>query len=197
MADTVQISDTGHTAKIRHPVAVPVFSFITFGIYYVYWWYQVNREVMDLGRARNVTGLGDNPTLSLLAVFPGVLVIVPPFVTLYNGVKRFQRAQQATLGDSTLNGWIVLALIVASFIVGITALIMPGYIQAELNKIWERHPGPGIEAATASAPTDSDLDRIKKLSELKESGAISAEEFEAEKARLLPHPTQGSPTDES
>ena len=54
MADTVQIGETGHTAKVRHPVAVPILSLITIGIYYVYWWYQVNREVMDLGRARNV-----------------------------------------------------------------------------------------------------------------------------------------------
>jgi hypothetical protein len=192
MAETVQIGDTGHTAKIRHPVAVPVLSFITLGIYYVYWWYQVNREVVDLGRDRNVTGLGDNPTLSALAVFPGVLVIIPPFFTLYNGVKRFQRAQQAALGESTLNGWIVLVLVVASFIVGVAALVIPGYIQSELNKIWERHPRLGIEAAGG----DTDLERIKKLAELKDTGAISDEEFEAEKARLLRHPTQGSSTDE-
>jgi Domain of unknown function (DUF4234)/Short C-terminal domain len=190
MADTVQIGNTGHTAKIRHPVAVPILSFITLGIYYVYWWYQVNREVVDLGRARNVTGLGDNPTISALAVFPGVLVIVPPFFTLYNGVQRFQRAQQATLGESALNGWIVLVLVVASFIVGITAFIIPGYIQAELNKIWEREPRLGIEAAAG----DTDLERIKNLAELKDSGAISDEEFEAEKARLS-HSTPGS-TDE-
>jgi hypothetical protein len=192
MAETVQIGDTGHTAKIRHPVAVPVLSFITLGIYYVYWWYQVNREVVDLGRDRNVTGLGDNPTLSALAVFPGVLVIIPPFFTLYNGVKRFQRAQQAALGESTLNGWIILVLVVASFIVGVAALVIPGYIQSELNKIWERHPRLGIEAAGG----DTDLERIKKLAELKDTGAISDEEFEAEKARLLRHPTQGSSTDE-
>jgi hypothetical protein len=188
MADTVQIGTTGHTAKIRHPVAVPVFIFITLGIYGLYWWYQVNREVVDLGRARNVVGLGDNPTPSLLAVFPGALVIVPPFVSLYNGVKRFQRAQETTLGEATLNGWIVLVLIVASFIVGITALIMPGYIQSELNKIWERQPRVGIAVAAG----DGDLERIKKLAELKETGAISAEEFEAEKARLLPHPPKES-----
>jgi hypothetical protein len=192
LADTVQIGDTSQTAKIRHPVAVPILSFITLGIYFVYWWYQVNREVVDLGRARNVTGLGDNPTLSALAVFPGVLVIVPPFFTLYNGVKRFQRAQQATLGDSTLNGWIVLVLVVASFIVGVAAFVVPGYIQSELNKIWETHPRLGIAAAAG----DTDLERIKKLAELKDSGAISDEEFEAERARLSPHPTQGSSTDE-
>jgi hypothetical protein len=186
VAETVQIGETGHTAKVRHPVAVPVLSLITIGIYYVYWWYQVNREVVDLGRARNVTGLGDNPTLSLLAVFPGVLVIVPPYVSLYNGVKRFQRAQQAALGGPTLNGWIVLGLLVAAFIVPFAALIVPGYIQAELNKIWEPHPRPGIEPTPApAAARDADLDRIKKLAELRDSGAISAEGFEAEKARVL------------
>jgi hypothetical protein len=49
MADTVQIGNTGHTAKVRHPFAVSIFSVITLGIYYVYWWYQVNREVVELG----------------------------------------------------------------------------------------------------------------------------------------------------
>jgi Short C-terminal domain len=145
---------------------------------------------MDLGRARNVDGLGDNPTLSALAVFPGVLVIVPPFVTLYNGVKRFQRAQETTLGEATLSGWIVLVLVIAAFIVGVAAPIIPGYIQAELNKVWEEQPRLGIEAAAG----DVDLERIKKLAELKDTGAISAEEFEAEKARVLRSP-RGSTTD--
>jgi Short C-terminal domain len=47
-----------------------------------------------------------------------------------------------------------------------------------------------------SATRASDLDRIKKLAELRDTGAISAEEFETEKARVLRHPTQGSTTEE-
>lgn len=152
MAEKVSIGNSQQTAKIRHPVAVPVLSFITLGIYYIYWWYQVNREVADLGRERDVAGLGDNPTLSALAVFPGALIIVPPFFTLYNGVKRFQRAQRATLPESTLNGWIVLGLIVASFIVGVTSLIIPGYIQAELNKVWETQEGTSAEGNIQEPP---------------------------------------------
>jgi len=197
MPGTDHLSTPLRTAPKR-AVAVPVFSFITLGIYYVYWWYQVNREVMDLGRDRDIPNLGDNPTLSLLAVFPSVLVIIPPFVTLYNGVQRFQRAQQATLGESTLNGWIVLVLVLGSFIIGIAAFVIPGYIQAELNKIWETQGRLGIGgAARTQAAGDADLDRIKKLAELRDSGAITAEEFEAEKARLLPGSTEGSPGDES
>jgi hypothetical protein len=172
MAQEVQISPDSieRTAKIRHPVAVPVLSLITLGIYGIYWWYQINREMVDLGKARNADGLGENATTSLLAVFPGFLIIVPPYVSLYNGIKRMQRAQEVTIGESTLNGWIVLALILGSFVIGIermqraqevttgevtlngwivlilllvnviipfAGLIVPGYIQSEMNKAWE------------------------------------------------------------
>ena len=140
MATEVQINGGPGTAKIRHPVAVAALSVVTIGIYFLYWWYQVNREMVDLGRARNAEGLGDNPTLSLLAMFPGVLIIIPPYFSLYNGVQRLKRAQEVGLGyseDQTINGWIVLALIVGSFFVGVTGLIVPAYIQSELNKVWQ------------------------------------------------------------
>ena len=138
MADTIQIGPgPGYTAKTRHPVLVVVFMIITLGIYGIYWWYQINREMVDLGRVRQADGLGDNATMSLLAVFPGFLIIVPPYVSLYNTVKRIQRAQEVTSGQVTLNGMIILWLIIASFLIGITGLIVPGYIQAELNKAWE------------------------------------------------------------
>ena len=52
MAEEVQISPDSieRTAKIRHPVAVPVLSVITLGIYWIYWWFQINREMVDLGQ---------------------------------------------------------------------------------------------------------------------------------------------------
>ena len=154
MADTVLIGKSGYTAKVRHPVAVPILCLITLGIYYVWWWWQVNREVADLGQDRGVSGLGDNPMLSVLAVFPGLLVIVPPFVSLYNGVHRFQRAQEVMLGESTMNGWIVLGLLVATLVTGIAALIVPGYIQAELNKVWvtQERGGAGAPAGVGRGP---------------------------------------------
>jgi Domain of unknown function (DUF4234) len=154
MAEQIQINGGPGTAKIRHPVAVPALSFITLGIYFLYWWYQVNREMVDLGRARNAEGLGDNAWLSFAAMFPGFLVIVPPYFSLYNAVQRIKRAQQVALGyseEQTINGWIVLALIVASFFVGVTALIVPAYIQTELNKVWEQQ-GAGTLPAAAAQP---------------------------------------------
>lgn len=137
MADKIPIgAGPEPTAKTRHPVAVPALILVTLGIYGIYWWYQINREMVDLGRARNADGLGDSPGKSLLAVFPGFLIIVPPYISLYNTVKRIQRAQEVTSGQVTLNGMIVLWLIIAGFIVGVAGLVVPGYIQQELNKAW-------------------------------------------------------------
>jgi hypothetical protein len=111
----------------------------------------------DLGTAKNdPEGLGDNPTMSLLAWFPGGLIIVPAYVSLYNGVKRMQRAQEVTKGEVTLNGWITLILLI------VFSPIMYGYLQAELNKAWETRPAltPGAgeavpaPSATEAAPTE-------------------------------------------
>ena len=161
MAEKIAVgAGPGATAKTRHPVAVPALTLITLGIYGIYWWYQINREMVDLGRARGVDGLGDSPTKSLLAVFPGFLIIVPPYISLYNTVKRIQRAQEVTTGQVTLNGMMVLWLIIASFLVGVAGLIVPGYIQAELNKAWEAvgagaSPELGAGAAPAAAAPET------------------------------------------
>ncbi len=156
MAAEVQIEpgSVEKTAKIRHPVAVPVLTIITLGIYGLYWWYQINREMRDLGEARGVDGLGEKPLNSLLAYFPGALIIVPPYVSLYNGVKRMQRSQEVTTGNVTFNGWIVLILILGSFIIGIAGLVVPGYIQSEMNKVWE-NVGSGGAPAGAVPETPS------------------------------------------
>lgn len=47
MAGTVRITDRGRTAKIRNPWAVPLLSVITLGIYYLVWYYKINREMSD------------------------------------------------------------------------------------------------------------------------------------------------------
>jgi hypothetical protein len=146
MAEEVQINGGPGIAKIRHPVGVAVLTLITLGIYGLYWWYQVNREMVDLGKARNAEGLGDNPTTSLLAFFPGGLIIVPALMSLYNGTQRMKRAQEVTTGATpTLNGWIIVILVVLGL-----SLVAYGYMQAELNKGWRALPGaviqPGAEA---------------------------------------------------
>ena len=154
MAAEVRINPNSieRTAKIRHPVAVVVLSIVTIGIYYLYWWYQINREMADLGRARGADGLGEKPLWSLLAFFPGGLVLIPPYFSIYNGVKRMQRSQEITTGEVTLNGWIVLIIVASAFLIGFTGLILPGYIQSEMNKVWEQ---VGREGALAGASIET------------------------------------------
>jgi hypothetical protein len=119
----------GVTAKIRNPIAVAIFGLITLGIYIIFWWYYVNKEMADYGRSRNTNELGDNPTKSTLALFPGGLIIVPALWTTVTTFQRVQAAQRLT-GQTPINGWLGLVLYL---------VIMPaywGYMQSGLNSAW-------------------------------------------------------------
>lgn len=218
--------------KIRSPVWVVVWTVLSLGIYGAYWWYQVNREMRDLGRARGREDLGDSPGTSLLAVTLGALIIVPPFVSLYKGCQRAQAAQEIAGVEERdrLNGWIALVLVVVGFALIFVPLVV-AYVQSELNKVWLNEaitddpagvlargaagaapvpaqavptpahgsatapqPGPPATAVTeAGAPTaaaaapavDPQLERLERLAALRDSGALSAEEYEAQKAKIL------------
>ncbi len=123
--------------KVRSPVWVVVWTVLSLGIYGAYWWYQVNREMRDLGRARGREDLGDSPGTSLLAVTLGALIIVPPFVSLYKGCQRAQAAQEIAGVEERdrLNGWLALVLVVVGFALVFVPLVI-AYFQSELNKVW-------------------------------------------------------------
>jgi uncharacterized protein DUF4234 len=129
MAEEMQIAGTGSTAKIRNPLGTVGLSIITIGIYYVFWWYFINREMRDLGRARN-TDLGQNPGQSVLAITLGALIIVPALVTLWRTSARIENAQEAVGIDRRVSGPIVFILLLLIGPVGIW------YAQSELNKVW-------------------------------------------------------------
>jgi Domain of unknown function (DUF4234) len=131
MAQEVRIAGSEGTAKIRNLFAVALLPFITFLIYYFYWWYQVNRELKDYGRAKGTDELGNSPGTSLLAVTLGALIIIPALVSNYRGFKRVQAAQRLT-GVEPINGWIGLILFV---------VISPAfwaYVQSGMNSVWQR-----------------------------------------------------------
>ena len=131
MAEQLAIPGSEGTAKIRNLFAVALLPIITIAIYYFYWWYQVNRELRDYGRAKSTDEMGTSPGSSLLAVTLGALVIVPALVSTYRGFKRVQAAQR--LNDlEPLNGWIGLVLYI---------LLTPAffaYVQSGLNNVWEK-----------------------------------------------------------
>ena len=114
MATEVQIAGTSDTAKIRNPLGVVGLSLITIGIYYFAWHYLVNKELSELGSARNTEELGDAPLQSLLATTLGFLLIVPPFVSIFRTCKRLNAAQHMTGESVGFNP--VLGLLLAMFL---------------------------------------------------------------------------------
>src|SRR5436309_13228113 len=96
MAYPVEIQGTGTEGKIRNPLGVIALSFVTLGIYSIFWYYFVNKEMAAVGRARNTDELGDSPGTSVLAVTLGALLIVPAFVSLYNAWKRLNGGERPT-----------------------------------------------------------------------------------------------------
>jgi Domain of unknown function (DUF4234) len=142
MAEVVPIEGAGTTAKIRNVVAVAVLAVVTLGIYLVCWWYFINREMADLGRARGTNELGDSPAKSTLALFPGALIIVPALWTTVTTFKRVQAAQRLT-GKEPINGWLGLVLYV------VLSPAMYAYMQSGLNGVWK------AQAAESAAPVAS------------------------------------------
>jgi hypothetical protein len=130
MAQQIQIAGAGATAKIRSPVAVAIFAIITLGIYVIFWWYFINRELADYGRARGTNELGDSPGKSTLALFPGALIIVPAIWTTVTTFQRIQAAQRLA-GQMPINGWIGLLL----YLVFSPAFY--AYMQSGLNSVWK------------------------------------------------------------
>ena len=134
MAEIVNIRGTQGTAKIRHILAPALLPIITLGIYFFYWWYQINREMADYGRAKGTKELGDSPVKSLLAVTLGALIIVPALVSVWTTTKRVQAAQRLT-GIEPINGWIALILFI------VISLAFNAYLQSGLNPVWKAQAG--------------------------------------------------------
>jgi hypothetical protein len=118
---------TGRAGKTRNIWLVwLVWPFITLGIYHLVWWYKINREARDFDENIKV-----EPVLSLLALVPGAVIIIPPFVSVYRTGERIGQMQEDAGMDRSCNGWIGLVL---SFFLSLHAL----YYQSELNHIWAR-----------------------------------------------------------
>src|SRR3954471_5600318 len=110
MAQEVEIAGTQAKAKIRSPFAPALLPYVTFLIYGWVWYYRINREMVDLGRAKGTDELGDSPGKSLLAITLGALIVVPAIISTYNTAKRIQTAQSLAGVEPKLNGWLALVM---------------------------------------------------------------------------------------
>src|SRR5215212_7695378 len=147
MAEELAIANGNATVKTRNPFGVIGLSIITLGIYYAFWWYFINREMRDLGRARG-TDLGENPGNSVLAITLGALIIVPAIVTMWRTCDRIQRSQEVAGVERGANGPIIFILLLLIGPVGVW------YAQNELNKAWEAQASgtPSLPATEQAAP---------------------------------------------
>ena len=156
MATEVQIAGTPARAKIRSPWAAALLPFVTLGIYAIFWYYFINREMADYGRAKNTDELGDSPGKSVLAVTLGALIIVPAVISIVHTGQRIQKAQKLAGVEPLMNGWlaVVMALLITP--------VLYAYEQSELNKVWrtmETGAPPAIggtqESVSTTEPTET------------------------------------------
>jgi Domain of unknown function (DUF4234) len=145
MAEELQLRDSQDQVKIRSPWAAALLPIITLGIYHLVWWYKINRELRDYGRAKGVD-LGQNPTNSVLALFPGGIIIVPALVSYWRGTQRVQKAAQIS-GQEPVIGWLALVLFL------VISIGLWAYLQDGLNKVWRAVATPlaGAGAIPSSA----------------------------------------------
>jgi hypothetical protein len=151
MAYELEIKDSRDRVKIRSPWAAALLPFVTLGIYHLVWWYRVNCELRDYGRARGAD-LGQNPTNSVLALFPGGLIIVPALVTYWRGTKRAQEAARIG-GTEPVIGWLAIVLFL------LLSAGLWAYLQDSLNKLWRAEAEPLGGQPRAPGPSDTTQSR--------------------------------------
>ncbi len=138
MARTTTIPGTQHNAKICNIFGVGALAFVPF--YHWIFWYRINKEMAELGRAKNTAELGTSPGKSLLAVSLGALIIVPAVMSFFSTHKRIVAAQKMA-GQEPINGWISLV----AYLVFSPAWL--AYMQNGLNGVWE-----SMETTPATTP---------------------------------------------
>ena len=144
MAYEMKIRGSEQGVKVRSPWAVALLPIITLGIYHLVWWYKINKELKAYGEAKGYD-LGQNPTNSLLALFPGGIIVIPAFITYWRGTKRVMGAAKVA-GKEPVNGWLSLLLYL------LLAPAFWAYLQVSLNHIWEQDADslPGQDAPPPS-----------------------------------------------
>jgi ACR3 family arsenite efflux pump ArsB len=137
MAETVMIG--GQPYLKRNPLGVLGLSFITIGIYFFVWYYKINKEISQFENDQTMS-----PTRSLMAMIFGWLIIVPPFIAMYNTAKHVQSMETKLGIQQTLEPALVIVLM---FVFSIGNGV---YIQEHLNRSWDRALGG---AGMPSMPT--------------------------------------------
>jgi hypothetical protein len=120
----------GQAMPTRGPGVTWLLGLVTLSIYWLVWWARIQRELNNYDARIEV-----NPTASVLALFPGGLVYIPPLVSAYNTGKRIAAAQRAAGLPQTCSPGLgcVLSILLATHVI---------YYQGEINKINQQYQSP-------------------------------------------------------
>jgi Domain of unknown function (DUF4234) len=128
VAETVTIE--GRPYLKRNPLGVLGLSFITIGIYFLYWYWKINDELSTFEHDDTIS-----PTRSLMAILFGWIIIVPPFIAIYNTAKHVQADEQRLEVQPQLEPALTIVfLLLFSIANGL-------YVQEHLNRLWDRASG--------------------------------------------------------
>ena len=141
MAETVSIQ--GQQYLKRNPLGVLGLSFITIGIYFLYWYYKINDEVRRFEHDETIS-----PARSLMATIFGWIIIVPPFIAMYNTAKHVRAVEERLAIQPQLEPALTIVIML---------LISIGngvYIQEHLNRVWDRAAGamPSLPGNAPGSP---------------------------------------------
>lgn len=132
----------GVAVRQRGPVVTWLLLLVTLGIYGLFHWYYINREIRDVSAALGAP-LGNSPGKSVLALFPGGLVIVPAIWTWITTAQRARTVRLVALAGRPGELPSVPLATVLAFLYGLNH----PYLQASLNATWEI-----AESATPDRP---------------------------------------------
>jgi hypothetical protein len=133
------ITRDGQPYMKRDPLVVLGLSIITFGIYWLVWYYKINDEIRRYEKDETVS-----PGRSLLAVTLGIFLIVPPFIAVYNTSLHIVRMEQRAGIQQELSP----ALNVLVVAVGIGM-----YSQEHLNRVWGAAPESAGQSLAPGMPS--------------------------------------------
>ena len=166
---TAELTIPGATCqvKVRTPGTVAFLSLVTLGLYPLYWWYEVNREMRDLGRSRGSV-IGESPGLSLFAFVVGGCLLIPGIWTAVSTNRRIQSTRQLVGLTSTWKVWAAVVTLTASLdhveasvrvgraVVAVLAVSLAleaaamVCMQLSLNEVWKGVGGNPVPRASAT-----------------------------------------------
>ena len=138
MAEMVTIG--GQQYLKRNPLGVLGLSLITLGVYFFVWYYKINVEVQRMENDQTMS-----PTRSLMAMIFGWLIIVPPFIAMYNTAKHVQKMEtRLGVGQTVEPALALVLMLLFAFGNGV-------YLQEHLNRGWDA-AGAQVPAGPSQIP---------------------------------------------